>query len=98
MTTDMRGKAVRQPSEPTGNPLDYRCPTCGLFPGRQCITSRGKPHKRRVEVASGGRAMVPDDAPDNNAWLGCMLLEGIAANQSQVRSRLRKARLPRTMR
>lgn len=58
---------IHQPTSPTGDPLDYRCPSCGLFPGRRCITSRNKPHKLRVEVAEGRRKPVPDDTPDPNA-------------------------------
>lgn len=58
-----------QPSKPTGNPLDYRCPTCGLTPGRRCITARDRPHKLRTDVAEGRRAPVADGAPDNLSWL-----------------------------
>lgn len=88
---------MKQPTEPTGNPLEYRCPACGLFPGQKCITSRGKPHKQRIEVADGRRPMVSDDAPDPNGWLKRILLEGVTAEQARERSRLRKARLLATV-
>ena len=84
---------MKQPTKPTGNPLDYRCPSCGLFPGQRCGTYRGKPHKRRVEVANGTRPMVPADAPDTNKWLKDFVSGAIAEEERKTRSRLRKAHL-----
>ena len=88
---------MKQPTEPSGNPLDYRCPACGLFPGQRCITSRGKAHKQRVDVAAGTRRMVPDDAPDPNKWLKDFVGQAIADQERQARSRARKARLMSTL-
>jgi hypothetical protein len=82
---------MKQPTTPTGNPLDYRCPSCGLFPGEKCQTYRGAPHKRRVEVANGTRPMVPDDAPDTNKWLIDFVVNEIKLTERQARSRTRKA-------
>lgn len=88
---------MKQPTEPTGNPLDYRCPACGLFPGRRCITSRGKAHKQRIEVANGTRRMVPDDAPDPNKGFRDFIAQAIADQEAQARSRARKAHLLATL-
>lgn len=84
---------MKQPTEPTGDPLDYRCPSCGLFPGQRCITSRGKAHKRRIEVANGKRQMVPDNAPDPNKWFKDFIGQAINHQQRQMRSRAHKAHL-----
>jgi hypothetical protein len=89
---------MKQPTEPTGDPLDYRCPSCGLFPGQRCVTSRGKAHKRRVEVANGTRRMAPDDAPDPNKWLKDFIGQALAEQEAQARSRARKARLMASVR
>lgn len=84
---------MKQPAKPTGEPLDYRCPTCGLFPGEPCMTSRGNAHKRRMEVANGKRQMVPDNAPDPNKWLKDFISQAIAHQERQLRGRARKAHL-----
>ena len=87
---------MKQPTSPTGNPLDYRCPSCGLFPGQPCRTHRGTQHKRRIEVANGTRDMVPDDAPDTNKWfkdfIEGAISEGLQAEATQKTSKMRKAR------